>query len=203
MQDETERNRSDLLAPELTDADVYDAMGRLPGYLDITTDDFRELYRLAYGHAMDRLVGDLRASDLMRTGETALTPGQSLAEAVGTLAEGGLKSMPVADGDGRVVGVLSETDVLRFLGAATFAELIHRPPQRLAELDALLQTAAVGAVMTSPAVTVGAEAGFADIMRAFRAHGGRRMPVADAEGRLVGVLARKDFVAACPLGPGV
>lgn len=40
---------------ELDDADILDAMTRLPGYVDISTEDFRALYHLAYRHATERL----------------------------------------------------------------------------------------------------------------------------------------------------
>lgn len=190
------------LGPELTDEDVYDAMGRLPGYLDITTEDFRALYRLAFGHAIERLVGGLRARDLMRPVSEALTPELTLERAASLMAEQRLKSSPVVDASGLVVGVLSETDVLRRLGAATFLELMTQPPDRRADRDQVLRSASVAEVMTSPAVTVVEEADYEGILRAFRSHSGRRMPVVEGEGRLVGILARKDFLAACPLGFG-
>lgn len=41
--------------PELTDEDILDAMRHIPGYLDISTEDFRVIYHLAWRHAMDRL----------------------------------------------------------------------------------------------------------------------------------------------------
>lgn len=41
--------------PELTDADILDAMQQIPGYLDISTEDFRIIYHLAWRHAIDRL----------------------------------------------------------------------------------------------------------------------------------------------------
>lgn len=41
--------------PELTDEDIVDAMQHIPGYLDISTDDFRVIYHLAWRHAMARL----------------------------------------------------------------------------------------------------------------------------------------------------
>lgn len=41
--------------PELTDEDILDAMQRIPGYLDISTDDFRVIYHLAWRHAVERL----------------------------------------------------------------------------------------------------------------------------------------------------
>jgi CBS domain-containing membrane protein len=190
------------LGPELTDEDVYDAMGRLPGYLDITTEDFRALYRLAFGHAIDRLVGGLRARDLMRPVSEAMRPELTLERAASLMVGQRLKSSPVVDAEGVVVGVLSETDVLRRLGAMTFLELMTQPSDRRADRDQLLRGASVGEVMTSPAVTVAEEADYKDILRAFRSHNGRRMPVVDGNGRLVGVLARKDFLAACPLGLG-
>lgn len=41
--------------PELTDADILDAMRHVPGYLDISTEDFRVIYHLAWRHAVARL----------------------------------------------------------------------------------------------------------------------------------------------------
>lgn len=190
------------LGPELNDDDVYDAMGRLPGYLDITTDDFRDLYRLAYGHAIERLVGGLRARDLMRQDDQALTPSLSLYRAAQIMAARRLKSMPVTDPECRVLGMLSETDVLERLGAATFLELMLQGPEQRLDRDRIMEETLVGAVMTAPAVTVAQDADFGSILAAFREHDGRRMPVVDATGRLSGMLARKDFIAACPLQMG-
>ena len=53
--------------------------------------------------------------------------------------------------------------------------------------------------MTAPAVTVTTNAGFREIVSAFHAHEGRSMPVVDADGKLQGLLLRKDFVKACHL----
>ena len=41
--------------PELSDEDILDAMRHIPGYLDISTEDFRIIYHLAWRHAMERL----------------------------------------------------------------------------------------------------------------------------------------------------
>jgi len=41
--------------PELTDEDILDAMQHIPGYLDISTEDFRIIYHLAWRHAVARL----------------------------------------------------------------------------------------------------------------------------------------------------
>jgi CBS-domain-containing membrane protein len=54
--------------------------------------------------------------------------------------------------------------------------------------------------MTAPAVTVRPQAGFRQIIAAFRRHAGRSMPVVDDDGRLAGMLLRKDFLEALDRG---
>jgi len=39
----------------LSDDDILDAMQHIPGYLDISTEDFRIIYHLAWQHALERL----------------------------------------------------------------------------------------------------------------------------------------------------
>lgn len=46
--------------PELSDEDILDAMQHIPGYLDISTEDFRVIYHLAWRHAVERLRGRVR-----------------------------------------------------------------------------------------------------------------------------------------------
>lgn len=41
--------------PELTDEDILDAMRHIEGYLDISLEDFRTIYHLAWRHAVTRL----------------------------------------------------------------------------------------------------------------------------------------------------
>lgn len=48
---------------ELTDEDILDAMAHLPGYIDISTEDFRAIYHLAWQHAAARLLSRPAAAD--------------------------------------------------------------------------------------------------------------------------------------------
>ena len=188
---------------DLSDDDILEAMQRIPGYLDITTSDFRELYQLAHAHALERHFRDVRAGRLMRVGIEPLHPGLRMDEAARSLARQGLKSLPVVDDQGRVVGVLTETDFLRRLNADTFLALLLRLLEDAASFGHRCHETAVGAVMSAPAVTVPEGAGFGDIVAAFARHEGRSMPVVDAAGRLRGLLLRKDFLGACGGGlPG-
>lgn len=42
---------------ELSDEDILDAMAHISGYIDISTEDFRAIYHLAWQHALARLQG--------------------------------------------------------------------------------------------------------------------------------------------------
>lgn len=181
---------------ELTDGDILDAMQHIPGYLDISTDDFRIIYHLAHRHAIDRMFGNFRAASLMRTGIVPLHPGIHLDEAAKTLVSSGYKALPVVDTDGRVTGMLTENDFLRRLNVETFLQLLLNMLDEEFELKHRCHETPVSKAMTTPAVTVRENAGFAETIAAFRRHQGRSMPVVDGEGRLLGLLLRKDFLSA-------
>jgi CBS domain-containing membrane protein len=184
---------------ELTDADILDAMQHIPGYLDISTEDFRSIYHLAHRHALARLFVGVTAGRLMRSAIEPLLPNTTLDIAASTLAESGFKGLPVVDVNGRVIGMLTETDFLKRLKAGSFLELLLRMLEDSFEFTHRCHETTVSTAMTQPAVTVGKDAGFIEILAAFRRHGGRSMPVVGADGKLLGLLLRKDFFAAYKL----
>jgi len=181
---------------DLSDEDILDAMRHIAGYLDISTEDFRAIYHLAHGHALERLFRNVRAERLMRTGISPLRPETRLDEAARSLAEQRRKSLPVVDADGRVIGMLTETDFLRRLKAETFLELLLRLVADQGPFTHRCHETPVSEAMTAPAVTITTDAGFRAIVSAFHAHEGRSMPVVDDDGRLRGLLLRKDFLKA-------
>ena len=50
---------------DISDDDICEAMKDIPGYLDITPGDCREIYLKAYNHAIERLTSSVKASDVM------------------------------------------------------------------------------------------------------------------------------------------
>lgn len=189
-------------AVELSDEDVLDAMRHIPGYLDISTEDFRAIYRLAHAHAMERMLTRISAAALMLTGIAPVRPAMPLGEAARQLLQQGLKSLPVVDEAQTVIGILTETDFLRCFGAGSALELLLRLEEALPATGRRCRETTVARTMTAPAVTVGQEARADEILRAFRSHPGRSMPVVDVGGRLRGLLLRKDFLHAAHLENG-
>lgn len=73
----------------------------------------------------------LTTTQLMRTPVTSLSPTESIGAAAQRMIEAGVHAAPVLDGDERVVGMVTTTDVIQ--------SLLHGPPRRL---DAESQKAA-------------------------------------------------------------
>lgn len=187
---------ADIL-PELTEEDVAEAMREIPGYLDISPQDFRELYRASATHALARLAGHPMARSLMRVGGPALEPQQYLPEAVRQMAEHGVKSAAVVDRTSKVIGILTETDVLRQLQVSSALALLARLSEEPETIGRCCKGVRVDALMSTPVQTLRADATLREMAAAFHHHGGRTMPVVDVSGRLLGMLARKDLIHTC------
>jgi len=186
----------DLPELELNDEDILDAMRHIPGYLDISTEDFRAIYHLARSHALDRWFQSVRVTQLMLEDIQPLHPDTRLDEAALQLVSQGRKSLPVVDENRRVVGILTEKDFLRRLRVDSFLELLIKLVKDQSLFTHRCHETLVNEAMTTPAITIDERAGFRDILHAFHRHEGRSMPVVDAEDRLKGLLLRKDFIKA-------
>jgi CBS-domain-containing membrane protein len=184
---------------ELSDEDILDAMRHIPGYLDISTADFRTIYHLAHRHAVDRLFVGVKAESLMDTGFTPLTGDMYMDAAARSIVSQGFKGLPVVDAEGRLCGILTETDFLRRMEAGSFLQLMLRLMEQGNPLSIRCHETRVGEAMTAAPVAVRRNAGFREIVAAFRRHPGRSMPVVEENGQVCGLLLHKHFVAACHL----
>ncbi|HEY7792913.1 MAG TPA: CBS domain-containing protein [Gaiellaceae bacterium] len=139
----------------------------------------------------------MHVKDVMTTDVVTLKPDSSLKDAARTLVERGISGLPVCDEKGRVVGVLSEADLL-------YKEAGPPRPYRLLErlteprtLDAYVKPDAMSVreAMTRPAVTIGSNRPLAEAARLLVAKRLKRLPVVD-DGALVGIVTRADLVRA-------
>ena len=135
-----------------------------------------------------------RVADVMTTEIAAVPEAARYKEIVAILRRHGVSSVPVLDGDGRVVGVVSEADLL---DRHTTREL-PRGTIRLAwKLRQWSRAAAAKAadLMTTPAVTISPGDPIAEAARLMESRRLRRLPVTDARGRLAGVISRADVLS--------
>jgi CBS domain-containing protein len=123
-------------------------------------------------------------------------PKASLKEVAETLAGHRISGLPVVDGNGCVVGVISEADIVEKESAPSerrggIASLLTAP-HRTAK--ALARTA--GEAMTSPAVTITPRRDVSEAARRMVEQGVNRLPVLSEAGKLVGIVTRADLVRA-------
>jgi CBS domain-containing protein len=119
----------------------------------------------------------------------------SFREIVAPLDEHEITALPVIDGDDRrVVGVVSEADLLR--KQEHEALIIESFLERRRHRDDLAKAAGVraGEVMSAPAVTIRPDATVTEAARTMARRGVTRLPVVDTEGRLVGIVSRRDVL---------
>ena len=106
---------------------------------------------------------------------------------VALLAERHVSGVPVLGKGNRVVGIVSETDLLR--GTSE-----HHRPFFAGGRHGYNPHSVAAEMMTTPAVCVHPGTTVAHAARLLAEKGVHRMPVTDADGRLVGIVSRRDVL---------
>jgi CBS domain-containing protein len=131
----------------------------------------------------------LLVRDLMTEFPRTTTADVSLRQAARELIRSGLGALPVVDADQRLLGMLSERELMRHLLASeVLSDGSARHPA-----PALLGQKTVRDVMTRQVLCVGPEQPVADVASLMSNKDVERVPVV-REGRLVGFLTRGDIV---------
>jgi len=138
--------------------------------------------------------------DIMTTHVVAVYPSASFKEMAARLHEFRVSAFPVIDDEGKVLGVVSEDDLLaKEAVALTLADMpadiseriarrLHRPGR---EADGLT----AGELMTSPAVTTTPDTPVENAARSLYNCRVKRLPVVNSDGRLVGIVSRSDVLS--------
>ena len=144
----------------------------------------------------------LTAVDVMTRDVAVVHPETSLLDAVKLMAKRHISGMPVLDGAGAIVGMLSEGDLVRWHEGYTerqarwldmLAEGTELAPEFLAGIRE--QNRKVSTVMSPGAITVSEATPAREIAHLMHANDIKRVPVL-RDGKLVGIVARSDLVRA-------
>jgi CBS domain-containing protein len=184
---------------EISDKDIHEAMKDIPGYIDITTGDAKELYRLAYRHSLKRITQSIKAGDIMTIEVIAVKRETPLKEVAKLMAEQGVSGVPVIEEDRKVAGIISEKDFLSRMGAGnskTFMGIVAKCLKGKACVALSIRARNAEDIMTSPAVAVNEETTLLDITNIFKEKKINRVPVVDSDGYLTGIVSREDIVEA-------
>jgi CBS domain-containing protein len=142
----------------------------------------------------------MKAVDLMTSFVVTVRPDATIEYAAQLMLQYHISGLPVTDSDGAVLGIVTESDLLR--RAETGTDKRHARwvslligPGRLAQEYVHTHGRKVGEVMTERVFTVTPETPLADLVALMETKHVKRVPVVDQR-RLVGIVSRADVMAA-------
>lgn len=139
---------------------------------------------------MKRTVKDVMTEDVVVAQDTF-----PYKEIVWLLDAKGLSALPVVDENRAVIGVVSEADLLSKEAHEASERTIRRPRSGRHRAEHVKAAASLaGQLMSSPVITTAPDASIAEAARTMARHGVKRLPVTDGDGRLVGIVSRRDLL---------
>lgn len=136
-----------------------------------------------------RTVGDVMTHTVVAVGHDA-----DVKRIVRTMREWNVSALPVLEGDGRVIGIVSEADLLPKEERKAPGSRSHRPPETAEEHRKAAGSTAAD-VMTTYAVTVRPDTLVSEAARIMAERSIKRLPVTDSAGYLRGIVSRGDVLS--------
>lgn len=141
-----------------------------------------------------KAAGRWRVTDVMATDVITVDRHMPFKHVARLLAENELSSVPVLSGGGRVLGMISEADLLR-KEERSFGRLSAGLPRRTHREREQAGALTAASLMTSPAITIHPDAPLGAAARLMNAHHLTRLPVVRPAGEMIGVVSRRDLLA--------
>jgi CBS domain-containing protein len=140
----------------------------------------------------------VRVENFMTRRVVTITPDTTLLAAAKLMLEHRVGGLPVLDASARLIGVFSESDLLREESkgepGSPWLQMMLGPGGQPAE-PPRLDTQKVGDIMTRHPITIAPDASIAQACRLLHERRLRRVPVVESD-KLVGMIARADLVRA-------
>jgi len=149
----------------------------------------------------------VKVKELMTTNVITFKPSDKLRHVAETLRANRISGAPVIDAQRRVIGVISEADIMKLTATVPFPDIDPLNPFPVFSLSAYMKRVKkipeeidtlfegdVQDVMSKKPVTISPEDSISDAARIMHKNDFNRIPVVDAEGKLVGLIARDDII---------
>lgn len=177
--------------------DLRAALKEMKAYMDVTEEDLKKIYEIALRHARERIASRVPVKEIMATTVVSVRRNADLHEVARLLSENRISGMPVVDDNNRVIGVVSEADVLMLAGMKkehTFKDILR---SILGEpVPARSGGTKVEDVMSFPPITSKEDDEVVEVAKILDERRIKRLPVVDNEGKLLGIVSRADIVRA-------
>ena len=145
------------------------------------------------------------ARDIMSVSTISVSKNNNVKVALDLLAEHNISGLPVVDDEGKVVGIISGSDILSYshqknVVPKTSSSFWISPYTESDDIDIIrsgfevLHRTAIEQVMTKKVFTVKEDAAISDVAKLMISKTINRVPVVDDAGKLLGIISRADLV---------
>ena len=185
--------------------EVIDSPESIARALDVLTPMVREglitldeVQVIKYTHRyLNPLPADKPVTDVMTREIVTLQPDLSVAQAWKWMLKHAIKAMPVVDSSQRVLGMLTDEDLIHRAGVKQHLSVASRlDAETLQEDFAALDTSPLSVmdVMTRPPIVIHMSEALGAAAALMAKHAIKRLPVVDDDSKVVGVIARVDIL---------
>ena len=149
------------------------------------------------GHLRSTIGFEMFVRDVMTRDVISITKYESIMQVANILSEKNISGLPVVDKENKVIGIITQADILSIVGVSrehTFKDLLKYmlgeplPERRMGDI--------VGDIMTAPAITIKPDTNVAEAVRIMGERKIRRLTVVDNENTLIGIITRADTLKA-------
>ncbi len=153
----------------------------------------------------------IQVKDAMERNVIKFHADDKISDVAQVLREKKISGAPIVDDNLKVIGIISEGDIIRLLEVhsprlnlilPSPLDLIELPIRMKYELDEIAEdmnraaSVLIGEIMTKKVFTIKAEDDISDAAQFMDTHSVNRLPVVDEEGKLIGIVTRGDIISA-------
>lgn len=175
-------------------ADLDAVLAERDALLEVDKRDLEAILRQAELRAWRRRTGQATCAAVMVRNVTAISPDAPVGEALALLRGHRIKTLPVTDERARVVGIVTQTDLLEKAVESRPDKRLDTYRRRLSIVRGRPEPGSVAAIMTVPATTVASDTPLADVLWLMGRTGLSHLPVVDTDEKLSGIVAQSDLV---------
>ena len=171
----------------INDEDLDSALDEFGEFVDINREDLQQIVRNTERSAMRRHMRDTCAAQVMSRDVLSVTPDTSVLQTLQMLRHHHVKTVPVIDQKGVLVGIVSLGDLMGQVDAS--------PSRLFAARMKIWREQPVSKWMTSPVISADSQMHIVDMIPLMSRHGLHSLPIMD-DGKLVGLVTQTDLIAA-------
>ena len=178
-------------------ADLDAVLEEYDQLLEVDRSDLEAILRQAVIRSYRRRAGQATCATIMSRDVVAVAPDAAIREALDLLRAHHVKALPVTDESARVLGLVTQTDLLdKAVWSPRGPRLALRHRVRLSLSRGRAPNGSVEDIMTAPVDEMTPDTPLADVVRVMARTGLHHLPVVDPNGKLAGIVSQSDLIVA-------